>query len=162
VAALVDVLKRRLEPHFDMKWETDIFMEWKEIKDDTATLGKRDRLVSWTIEVVRVRTERLEREELKNMPKAIGCTVVALRDAYRDVSAPTKQGPATEEWKPDRMSKLLKKRGHPKATPSVLRRWLHLSRKYSPELFPQPESPKAPTNREDVVPFKRDRPKPAD
>lgn len=65
---MVGVLKRRLEPHFEMKWETDIFMEWKELKDETQRHTRRDRLVSWTLESVRVRTERLEREELKAMP----------------------------------------------------------------------------------------------
>jgi hypothetical protein len=104
----------------------------------------------------------LEREELKNMPKAAGCTLAALMAAYRDVSAPTKQGMPVEDRKPDRMSALLKKRGDPKAMPSVVRRWVDLLRKYSPDLFPKPEPTKAPPNAENVVPFKRDRPKPTD
>ena len=155
VAALVGDLKRRLEPHFDMKWETDIFMEWGEVKDETATLGKRDRLVSWTLEAVRVRHELLDREELKGMPKATGCTQARLMDAYREVSVPTKRGLPNEDRKPDRMSKLLKKRGHPKAMPTVVHRWVALLRKYNPELFPKPEPPKSPPSTANVVPFKR-------
>ena len=56
------------------EWLTDIFMEWKEVNDETVSVGRRDRLVSWTIEDVRVRNERLEREEQAAMPKAVGCT----------------------------------------------------------------------------------------
>ncbi len=157
VAALVDLLKSRLRPHFEMNWITDIFMEWEQLKDETASLGTRDRLTSWTIEDVLQRNQRLEREELKAMPKAAGCTQAQLIDAYREVSAPTKRGPPVEEWKPDRMSKLLKKRGHPQAMPKIIRLWVTLLRKYNPELFPKPQVPKPPlsSSTENVVPFKR-------
>ena len=77
-------------------------------------------------------------------------------EAYGEVSEPTKQGPPNEDRKPDRMSKLLKKRGHPKAMPTIVHRLVALLRKYSPELFPKPQPPKPPmTSSENVVPFKR-------
>ena len=109
------------------------------------------------IEDVRERKRRLEQEELKTMPKAVGCTQAQLMEAYREVSAPTKRGAPNEERKPDRMSKLLKKRGHPKAMPTGVHRWVALLRKYHPELFPKPErkQPSPPRSNENVVPFKR-------
>ena len=139
VAALVDVLKNRLRHHFEMTWLSDIFMEWEEIKPQ---VGKRSRSTSWVIE-----------DEVD--ARAVGCTQAQLLDTYRDVSAPTKQGPPNEDRKPDRMSKLRKKRGHPKAMPTVVHRWGALLRKHGPELFPKPEPPKSPPSTAVVVPFKR-------
>ena len=155
VAALVGVLRQRLEAHFEMNWLTDIFMEWKGLKEETARYGRRDRLVPWTIENVRVRNERLERQELAAMPKAVGCTQARLMEDYREVSLPTKRGVPIEDGKPERMAKQLKKVGYPKVMPAIVRRWVLLLRKYSPELFPKPTPPSRPLAAPNVVPFKR-------
>ena len=154
---MVHTFKVRLQPHFEVKWITDIFMEWEEIKDETAILGKRDKLTSWIIEDVSERARRLERDELKAMPKVVGCTLAQLMEAYREVSAATKRGLPNEDRKLDRMSKLLKERGHPKAMPTIVHRWVALLRKHNPELFPKPErkQPLPPRSNENVVPFKR-------
>ena len=150
-------MKHRLEPHFDTTWQTDIFMEWEEIKDKEAVSGRRERLVSWDIDRMEERTKRSEQEELKELPKKAGCTVEQLLTAYREVSSRTRGGPSQEDTKPERMAKLLKKSGHEKCTPSVVRRFLELLRRYRPELFPASTPPPATPAPPNVVPFKRGR-----
>jgi hypothetical protein len=155
VAGLVVTLKERLRPHFDVKWITEIFLEWEEVKDDSAVLGKRYRRTSWIIDNVRDRSERLERAELQAMPESVGCTLAVLIEAYREVSNPTKQGLPSEERKPDRMTKLLKKKGYPKAMPAAIRRWVDLLRKYEPQVLPEVTAPTPPSP--NVVPLNRPR-----
>lgn len=150
-AALVAELKGRLEHSFEVTMINDIFAEWDEIKDETAPLGKSNRLTKWTIENVAERTRRLETEELKDFPNKYGCPVDTFIQVLNDVDKRKGSGPPpSPHTKDERVTQALKKAGHSKITLSVARRYRQLLERHRPELFTSasPPSPK-------VVPFKR-------
>lgn len=132
-AGTVDLLKDRLERHFEVRMLTDVFIEWEEDEEDDRGWGiDKSRIKKWELADPEDRKADAERVELAEMearfglPESVFVEVVEV-ERNRGKGA---TGPAPSEhtlW--DRVARALKKREYT-VTPTALKRIAYLRERH--------------------------------
>ena len=128
-AGTVDLLKERLEPHFDVRMLTDVFVEWEEDEEDARGWGiDKSRIRKWELADPEERKATAERLELENLEARHGLPESVFVEVFEAEQSRGKgsTGPAPSAhtlW--ERVARAIKKRGY-SATPTTLKRVAYL------------------------------------
>ena len=134
-ARVVENLKARLEPHFDVRMLTDVFVAWDEEESPNSWDVKNTRIARWEIDDPEARKAAAERVELAELEQRLGFTEKAFVDAWEIESAGKKgaTGPApAPHTLRDRVARALKRAGFP-ATPTKVDRARYLIERHRQE-----------------------------
>ncbi len=129
-AAAVDLLKERLEPHFDVTMARDVFVTWQEgDPDPPEDWFPSWRISTWEIDLPLRRQKAAELEELGALAERHGFSEAALFEAVEyEETRPRKSGPGPSPYTlAERVGKVLRDRGH-KATKRSVERAFYLLR----------------------------------
>jgi hypothetical protein len=130
-AQVVRSLKERLEPHFEVTMQSDVFVEW--VEDENSSIwDNRARLARWAIDDPERRKFEAELEELANMQAQLGFPESAFAASFEMQSFGKKgaTGPApAPHTLHDRIARDLKRQGFA-ATPKKVERAVYLIEKH--------------------------------